>query len=211
MATLVEGQSRSKRKKLAQARKIAGPSTEVAAYGSGIGHSRAPRTLLYIAIGYVVAFLAFRILLGRLLFPGILVLVVVYYLIRPLRGVAVTPVGILVMHESMVNGQPTKVLYFAPRDAIGSFDEHLERRRHVKVKIGPELIRIKRNVYESLLVAVQRQPSVIGPTGSFPVPPWPPPGWFSDPSARYQYRYWDGQNWTAHASQYGINYFDPLT
>ena len=116
----------SKRKKLASARKLVGPSMEVVAYGSGKGHTRGCRRLSSASDAYVVAFIAVQIVLGRFLIPGVLLILVVYYLIRPLRGIAITPFGVLVMHESMANGQPSSVLLVAPRDALGAFDEHLK-------------------------------------------------------------------------------------
>ena len=198
----------SKRKKLASARKLVGPSMEVVAYGSGKGHTRGTKTLLCLGIAYVVAFIAVQIVLGRFLIPGVLLILVVYYLIRPLRGIAITPFGVLVMHESMANGQPTQVLFVAPRDALGAFDEHLEGRGHVRVQIGPELIRVKRDVYESLVLAIQNLPAVSGPSGAPSAAALPPPGWFADPLSRFQYRYWDGQRWTEQVSQNGVVYSD---
>jgi Protein of unknown function (DUF2510) len=35
-------------------------------------------------------------------------------------------------------------------------------------------------------------------------PPRVPAGWYDDPSARHERRYWDGTDWTAHVSDNGI-------
>jgi hypothetical protein len=197
---MAKDRTRNQRKKLASARKVVGASTEVVDYRSGKGHTRATKTLLYLGLGYIVALLAVQIFIGRLLIPGVLLILVVYYLVRPLRGVAVSPFGAVVMHESMMNGQPTKVLFVAPPDALGSSDEHLEGKTHVRVQIGSELIRLKRDDYESLVLAIHSSaaPSQTGVQ----------PGWFADPSSRFQYRYWDGQAWTQHVSQNGVVYSD---
>jgi hypothetical protein len=36
------------------------------------------------------------------------------------------------------------------------------------------------------------------------IPPGVPAGWYTDPSARHERRYWDGTDWTAHVSDAGI-------
>lgn len=36
-----------------------------------------------------------------------------------------------------------------------------------------------------------------------------PAGWYSDPSGRYELRYWDGSAWTEHVSRAGQQYTDP--
>lgn len=37
-----------------------------------------------------------------------------------------------------------------------------------------------------------------------------PAAWHADPTGRHQYRYWDGQNWTDHVSDNGIQATDPV-
>lgn len=37
-----------------------------------------------------------------------------------------------------------------------------------------------------------------------------PAGWFADPGARHELRYWDGQRWTEHVSDRGTQGVDPL-
>ncbi len=36
-----------------------------------------------------------------------------------------------------------------------------------------------------------------------------PAGWYSDPSSRFELRYWDGNQWTEHVSRTGQQYTDP--
>jgi hypothetical protein len=36
-----------------------------------------------------------------------------------------------------------------------------------------------------------------------------PAGWFPDPAARHQFRYWDGVRWTEHVSNHGTVSSDP--
>ncbi|MGZ6807704.1 MAG: DUF2510 domain-containing protein, partial [Mycobacteriaceae bacterium] len=35
-----------------------------------------------------------------------------------------------------------------------------------------------------------------------------PPGWYTDPSGRHEYRYWDGTNWTPGVSDHGVSSTD---
>ena len=36
-----------------------------------------------------------------------------------------------------------------------------------------------------------------------------PAGWYADPAARFELRYWDGSAWTEHVSRAGQQYTDP--
>jgi hypothetical protein len=53
------------------------------------------------------------------------------------------------------------------------------------------------------------------PVGAEPVAamaaaaPAVPAGWYSDPSARFELRYWDGVAWTEHVARNGQQYTDP--
>jgi hypothetical protein len=42
-----------------------------------------------------------------------------------------------------------------------------------------------------------------------PTTPAVPAGWYTDPSGRYELRYWDGTAWTEHVSRSGQQYTDP--
>lgn len=37
-----------------------------------------------------------------------------------------------------------------------------------------------------------------------------PPAWLADPTGRHQMRYWDGQQWTDHVSNAGVQANDPV-
>lgn len=37
----------------------------------------------------------------------------------------------------------------------------------------------------------------------------PPANWYTDPSGRFELRYWDGNTWTEHVSRGGQQYTDP--
>jgi len=50
--------------------------------------------------------------------------------------------------------------------------------------------------------------------GSTPTPsvvPSVPADWYKDPAGRYEFRYWDGSQWTENVSRAGVMYKDPPT
>lgn len=49
-----------------------------------------------------------------------------------------------------------------------------------------------------------------GTTAPGGTPATAPPGWHPDPSAKFEYRYWDGSAWTEHVSSQGIADVDPV-
>ena len=210
MAVLSDRRDRRRREKLADAARVAGPGVEVTGYGSGIGHSRIAGWPIYLVIGFIIAFVVAHTVPGEIFCLGVvLVLIGAVSSIRPHRSIAVTSIGILIMHESMTDGRPDRVLsHMAPPYALGPLDEGLEWKRYVLVHVGPERISMRRTVYQSLLVAVDHLSTASGRDGPHPVPSNPPPGWFRDPLARYQYRYWDGRGWTANVSHNGMAYLD---
>ncbi|MEJ7724290.1 MAG: DUF2510 domain-containing protein, partial [Ilumatobacteraceae bacterium] len=53
------------------------------------------------------------------------------------------------------------------------------------------------------------QGSGAGASGAASSSPSVPPGWYADPSSRFELRYWDGSAWTEHVSRSGQQYTDP--
>jgi len=53
-------------------------------------------------------------------------------------------------------------------------------------------------------------PERYGSAPAAPTQPSPPFGWYPDPSARHEQRYWDGTRWTEHVNDGGVQSTDPL-
>lgn len=51
------------------------------------------------------------------------------------------------------------------------------------------------------------QPAATSPAAASA--PSVPPGWYADPSGRFEQRYWDGGTWTEHVARGGAQYTDP--
>jgi hypothetical protein len=57
--------------------------------------------------------------------------------------------------------------------------------------------------------AASRTKEQLGP-GDRPRPAAPGPAWYDDPAGRFDFRYWDGREWTHHVSRAGAAEVDPL-
>ena len=51
--------------------------------------------------------------------------------------------------------------------------------------------------------------SAPAPAAAAAATPAVPAGWYADPAARFDLRYWDGSTWTEHVSRAGQQYTDP--
>jgi hypothetical protein len=66
------------------------------------------------------------------------------------------------------------------------------------------VVAVRRNRARRLLPAPGAQPvATLGQATG-------PAGWFADPGRRHELRYWDGQRWTEHVSDHGVQGTDPL-
>ena len=205
MPTLTEKQIRKKRKNLAKAQKIVGPSTDVAAYGSGAGKARVTQGFIILVLCYLALSLLVYLASGIVLIPGLLLLIIGASLLRPRRGVAVTPRGLILMHESMLDASPNRILMGAP---LGALDAHVQDangaiQTSVDLEMGAERIRLKRATFETLVLARSELPLGDPYSGSW-TGTMPTAGWFPDPTGRNECRYWNGGVWTNHASTGGI-------
>jgi Protein of unknown function (DUF2510) len=207
---LTEKQSRKNRKNLAKAQKIIGPSTDVAAYGSGAGKARITQGFIILVLCCLALSLLVYLNSGIVLIPGLLPIIIGASLVRPRRGVAVTPGGLIVMHESNLDASPNRILVGAPLDAL---DAHVQDadgsvQTSVDLEVGTERIRLKRAAFETLVLARNELPVGDPHAGSW-TETLPTPGWFPDPSGRNEFRYWNGGVWTHHVSTGGFTSCEP--
>jgi hypothetical protein len=207
MATLTLGSSRREQKKARQAQSLV--AGQAVAYGSGTGHVRFSQSLVGTVIGFVALFVVVLLVLGRFLIPGVVLLVIAASAIRPRRGVAITPQGIFVMHENMVDNMPNQVVAHGPISGITSLVDDNERASHVRLAVGREIVRLRRTTYAFLCSAANDLSYHYGPA----VPDMAAalvPRWCVDPIGRFDYRYWDGIGWTEHVSRSGVHQLDPI-
>ena len=207
MATLTQGTSRREQKKARQAQALV--ADQAVAYGSGTGHARLSQSLVGAAIGFVALFVVVLLVLGRFLIPGVVLLVVAASTIRPRRGVAITPQGIFVMHENMVDNMPNQVVAHGPISGITSLVDDDGKAAHVRLAVGGEIVRLRRSTYAFLRSAADDLAFHYGPATPDRTSALVP-RWCVDPIGRFDYRYWDGIRWTEHVSRSGVHQLDPI-
>lgn len=146
-----DGLSKRQHKKLEAVRRVAEPGTEILAYGTGSGHARLSKGLV---VGFVLLFVVVLVLVHVALIPGVIFVVVAVGLIRPKRGLALTPDAVLVFHESMWNGKPNRLLLTSPASSFSASNAPNASGSRVSLVLGAERITLKANEYERLLRAV---------------------------------------------------------
>ena len=88
--------------------------------------------------------------------------------------------------------------------------------RAVILTIAGTLILLLAGVVLAVVVAVRRNHAhrLLPAPAAQPGTGWGqatgPAGWFADPGRRHELRYWDGQRWTEHVSDHGVQGADPL-
>jgi hypothetical protein len=148
------GMTKKQDKKLAAARGIADPGARILTYGTGSGHARMSKGLIGLVVGFVAAFAVVLVTIHLVLFPGVILIVVAIGLIRPKRGVALTPDSVLVFHESLWGGKPNRLILSAPISSFQTAGALSTGSTRVTLDFGTERIAMKSNEYERLLRAV---------------------------------------------------------
>jgi hypothetical protein len=221
MTILADKDNGRNRKRAARAEQLAG--TGIVAYASGRGNVRFTGTFVTVAVGLGVLMVATVAASHRIVVPGVVVVLVALASIRPHRGVAVTRDAVLVLHESMMNALPNRIVSAHHPSELLAVEERADRRGHAYVRLGTEVVRLRRGSYETLVEVVRGlTPAVPGYAPAVPafaagIPAFVPvpagpgaPGWFPDPTGRFALRYWSEGAWTAHVARDGATAFDPL-
>jgi hypothetical protein len=145
-------------------RKLLGPGTDVLTFAFGRAHTRMTNGAWALIAIFGTAFVIVLVALKTVLIPGVLLIWILYNMIRPRRGVAVTGSGIVVTELSGWNGEPKRLTETLRSGALQAGIRNA-RGSKVDVQLGADLITVKRSDFEALVAAapVDR------------VPP-PPPG-----------------------------------
>jgi 4-amino-4-deoxy-L-arabinose transferase-like glycosyltransferase len=159
-----DGMSKRQRKKLDAARRVNESGSEILAYGTGSGHARLSKGLIGLVVGFAVLFLVVLVLVHVVLIPGVVFVVVVIGLIRPKRGVALTPDAVLVFHESVWNGKPNRLILSSPASSFSASNPPISGGSRVSLLLGTERVTLKASEYERLLRAVAPPAVELPPT-----------------------------------------------
>ena len=149
-----DGINKRQAKKLDAARRVTESGSEILAYGTGSGHARLSKGLIGLVVGFALLFLVLLVLVHVVLLPGVVLVVLAIGLIRPKRGVALTPDAVLVFHESMWNGKPTRLLLSSPASSFSPSNPPNSGSSRVSLLLGAERVTLKTNEYQRLLRAV---------------------------------------------------------
>jgi hypothetical protein len=145
-------------------RKLLGPGTEVLTFAFGRSHARMTNGAWVLIAIFGSAFVIVLVALKTILIPGVLLIWILYNMIRPRRGVAITRSGIVITELSGWNGAPKRVTETLPSGALQAGIRNASSSK-VDVQLGADLITVKRSDFESLAAAAPVEQ----------VPP-PPPG-----------------------------------
>jgi hypothetical protein len=74
----------------------------------------------------------------------------------------------------------------------------------------PLLLLVLLGVPVLLVVSWQRRRPNVPTHGAFPTESYGAASWQRDPSGRFEHRWWDGYQWTAHVSTGGVAFTDPV-
>jgi hypothetical protein len=155
--------TRQQRRGQEAVQKLLGPGDEVMAFAFGRAHARMTNGAWTLIAIFGAAFVIVLVTLKTILIPGVLLIWILYGMVRPRRGVAVTRSGIVVTALSGWNGVPTHVTQTLPPGALRAGIRNATGNK-VDVQLGAELITLKRPDFEALVGVV--------PDGQ--VPPAPP-------------------------------------
>jgi hypothetical protein len=181
------------------------------------------RSAIVILAIFVILFFGLAVTTGKFLIPGWLLILLFVSSIKPLRGIAVTDNGVVLVSTSAWNAKPREVLAGLPPSSLAPTNVRKSGRRMVQVTLGPDKVRLRNKDFEPLASAVATmsvdyayadvvQPSSLSSYGAIPEgvaqAVAAAPGWYPIGSDQYRQAYWDGHSWTAPKRWDGANWVD---
>ncbi len=133
------------------------PGTRVRGYAIGRGHFRMSTGAIIAGVLFAAAFIV-GLLLGRILIPGLLLVVYVVYEVRPPRAVVVTDESLAICNRSFWNGRPSKLLFVLPLAPLYSSSPS----GSVTLDLGPERITLQRREFDVAAAAAAAPPPLGG-------------------------------------------------
>jgi hypothetical protein len=150
---------------MAAAQRILG-GVDVLAYATGRAQARMSVSAQWMigifSVAFVCAFILFRVVL----FPGVLLLYVLYDGIRPRRGVAVTRMGVAELRLSSVHGRPASVIAVVGHYALS--DQVMRQEHLFRVPFNGDTVTVTERLYQKLVEALPTR-------AALPPPPMPGP------------------------------------
>ena len=157
-----EPSARTRKKSAASAARQLEPGVVVREYVVGRANARMTAGATVALIVFAVVFVA-ALLAGRLIFPGLLLVLIVYNSALPPRGVVVADQGLALLERSFWNGRPKRVLARLSFTALDPLATQLKGSKSV-VPLATDRVTFSRKEYERLTAAA----NVVARTGAAP-------------------------------------------
>ena len=154
--------TRQQRRGQEAVQKLLGPGDEVMAFAFGRAHARMTTGAWSLIAIFGTAFVIVLVTFKTILIPGALLIWILYGMVRPRRGIAITDSGIVVTTLSGWSGSPKHVTQTLPHAALRAGIRNATGSK-VDVQLGADLTTVRRRDFESLTAAV--------PDGQVPPPP----------------------------------------
>ena len=198
---------RKQRKAVSSLTGVLPAGTAVRAYAAGRANARMTRPAAYLIAGFVALFVLVAVLTGRLLIPGVLVLVILVSWIRPLRGIAASDDGVYVVSTSAWSNRPRAVVNLVSNPSLLPPNVSWVGKTAVRIPFGSDVVRLRAKDYQRLLGAEEMTARpYTAPDASPQAPPFvpqpqttsaAPPGWYPIQNNQFQQAYWNGSSWVA--------------
>lgn len=173
----------ARRKHVAAAARLLDPSTTHIDYVLARGHPRLGTPAIVAVSVFGVAFVV-ALAMGRIVVPGLALLIVAYYGVFPPRGVVIADQGVAVLHRSIWLLRPAKVIALLTHDQMAQV-QAIAKGSKAEMAFGPERLTFTNGEWARFTAAVQKVSgnwtanqhlSAAGPPPSASVPGAPPPG-----------------------------------
>ncbi|MEP7054121.1 MAG: hypothetical protein ABI912_02590 [Actinomycetota bacterium] len=166
---------RTRDKGARKAAKLLPPGTVVREYVRGRAQPRMTTGAIVAIVLFVLVFVA-ALATGRIIFPGVLLLIWVDSEIRPHRAVVVTALGVVLMTHSIVTGRSTLIGYLPFEAAL----QPVPRTGKPKLQLGPDLLTLSAGDHKLLFAAAAAARNQLSQAPAAPAAPTynPSPNFF---------------------------------
>jgi hypothetical protein len=141
---------RGRRRGAREAEKLLGGQTPVREYVVGHGHFRMTSTAAWTIGIAACVFVGLLVVTGTLWLPGGLVIWAVVRSLRPYLGIALTDRGLAILHLSMLNNRPARIVALLPYGPVWATSP----KGSVTAQMGPEQVTFTRKEYDRLAAAL---------------------------------------------------------
>jgi hypothetical protein len=196
-------------KYLERARPLVEPRTAVA-YAIGVQGPDPRLALLAILAGAIAVSAILAATTGAFLFPGIVLIVIIYSSIDRPVSVVTTDDGVAVLRRSMWNGRPQRIIATLPNEAC-SGKAAVPSRSYVS--LPGQRLWLRRGEFDVVLGNLRATPAAVPAAApvvtaspaapAAPAQPVRPPsltptmaGWYPTDDGSYDQAYWDGTRWS---------------